>query len=572
MIKAELTVEDLLEKDKEEFFQEVDGLEDVQLLQDALKTLFLKTKELEKKLEAAMSNTEFYQDLVKNKLNRLNEIKHGITELTERMLRPYLVSPELQIIKGVLETLSASGTCNSIIIEGEAGTGKTAWPYFEAGQDLIYKKDVILIHVRVKETMDAQSLLYTVDDVRRLNDAQATAQVPEIIRMEAIKWRDRIISGEVNPLDNDEYKVFFAKLQAISELSEQTKDLSYINYVDLGPLGEAIKQSGEGKIVWLLIDEIEKGREELMTGMLDEIEHLEFEIGETGTKIKGDKSKLRIVITTNTEDSDKIPASFRRRSLYHFMPYPTPEEMSEIVDLYFEDIDKQLLDYALNVFYEYHQHPDIEKKPSTPELLAWLQVLVKEYSGTLPKNIPHKEILLKFKEDHEIEIDLLNKKAKEEIYNSKAEMPLFVHRAAQGAQVYRLTDDINDYYYQEGMKEFYAALKNAGIMFNTPTYIEEYDDQGSDTPVYMVKDAFKFIGPGSEILSDNYFVIPDELIDIFKPVVRKKVLAEKKSVIFTSISAENSKFTKGTFDEDGLEKNGYQTKDGFVITEEDYVS
>ena len=224
--------------------------------------------------------------------------------------------------------------------------------------------------------MNAQDLLYNIDDVRRLSDAQAQADVPDAIRSEAGEWKQKIVSGEIDPTRDEEYTSFKEKMRSIVELGETGKDLDYSRYIDLGPLGEAIYQSGMGKKVYLIIDEIEKGREELMTGLLDEIENLTFTITETGRTIKGDKRNLRIVITTNTEDSDKIPPSFRRRSLYHFIEYPDREEMAQIVRLNFPDIQDNLLEYALNIFYQYHKSEDIEKKPSTPELLSWIAVLL----------------------------------------------------------------------------------------------------------------------------------------------------------------------------------------------------
>ena len=340
--------------------------------------------------------------IVARKRERLDRIRHGLTELNERMERPYVVSAELQAVKETLEVLSETGECNSVILEGEPGTGKTQWAYSEVGQELQEGKDVSLVHVRVKDTMSAQDLLYSIDDVRRLSDAQAQADVPDAIRSEAGEWKQKIVSGEIDPTRDEEYTSFKEKMRSIVELGETGKDLDYSRYIDLGPLGEAIYQSGMGKKVYLIIDEIEKGREELMTGMLDEIENLTFTITETGTTIKGDKKNLRIVITTNTEDSDKIPPSFRRRSLYHFIEYPDREEMAQIVRLNFPNIQDNLLEYALNIFYQYHKSEDIEKKPSTPELLSWIAVLSKDFDGILPRSVPYKEVLLKYQEDHDI--------------------------------------------------------------------------------------------------------------------------------------------------------------------------
>lgn len=381
--------------------------------QELISNLLNQIRELESKLEKLKTESEINRAILEKKSARLREIKHGLTEINERMERPYIVSPGLQAVRESLEILSQSGECNSVILEGEPGTGKTQWFYSEVGQELQEGKDVVLIHIRVKDTMRAQDLLYRVDNIRRLSDAQSKSGIPEEIRKESLFWRNKILEGEIDPASDTEYKRFAEKLEVIKELGEVAKDLDYSNYVELGPLGEAIYQSGQGKKVYLLIDEIEKGREELMTGILDEIENLTFQISETGRIIKGRKEHLRIAITTNSEDADKIPSSFRRRSLYYYVEYPSPEEMKEIVDLNFPDINKNLLDYAISIFYEYHDHHEIKKKPSTPELLAWIKVLEKNFKGSTPSDIPHKEILLKYLEDREVITD-------EEIFFNRA--------------------------------------------------------------------------------------------------------------------------------------------------------
>jgi len=78
--------------------------------------------------------------------------------------------------------------------------------------------------------------------------------------------------------------------------------------------------------------------------------------------------------------------------------------MSKIVESYFPEIRQDLLDYALDVFYSYHENDEIEKQPSTPELLSWLRILIKNYPDSLPQDIPYKQILLKYKEDQNLDV------------------------------------------------------------------------------------------------------------------------------------------------------------------------
>ncbi|MCX6719281.1 MAG: hypothetical protein NTZ38_02820, partial [Candidatus Taylorbacteria bacterium] len=347
---------------------------------------------------------------------------------------------------------------------------------------------------------------------------------------------------------------------AVTELGETAKDLEHINYVDLGPLGEAIYQSGKGKKVYLVIDEIEKGREELMTGILDEIENLTFTIGETGTVVKGDKKNLRIVITTNTEDSDKIPPSFRRRSLYHFMDYPSRADIAQIVNLNFPDIQKDLLDYAISVFYQYHENPDIQKKPSTPELLAWLRVLTKEYNGKIPENIPHKEVLLKYKEDQDLDIRKTDIESQEGVNHHDGELPHFVRRALQGAKIYHLVDNVNKPDFQEDdiVNNLYSGLQNAGVAFATPVF---------ETVNYEPKctKEFQLIVPGVEYLGGGYYAIPEDKVALFGKALDSQVEVLPTKQKFSLVMEKNKNFTKGKVDVAGTEYEGYMTEDGKVV-------
>jgi MoxR-like ATPase len=52
--------------------------------------------------------------------------------------------------------------------------------------------------------------------------------------------------------------------------------------------------------------------------------------------------------------------------------------MNQIVDVHFPGIKKQLLQQALEVFFDLRETPGLKKKPSTSELLDWLKLLLAE--------------------------------------------------------------------------------------------------------------------------------------------------------------------------------------------------
>jgi MoxR-like ATPase len=52
--------------------------------------------------------------------------------------------------------------------------------------------------------------------------------------------------------------------------------------------------------------------------------------------------------------------------------------MTQIVDVHFPELQRNLLREALNIFYDIREVPGLKKKPSTSELLDWLKLLMVE--------------------------------------------------------------------------------------------------------------------------------------------------------------------------------------------------
>ena len=309
-----------------------------------------------------------------------------------------------------------------------------------------------------------------------------------------------------------------------------------------------------------------------MTGMLDEIENLTFTVGETGMVVKGDKKNLRIIITTNTEDSDKIPASFRRRSLYHYIDYPSRSDMAQIVRLNFPNIRKELLDYAIAVFYQYHENPDIQKKPSTPELLAWLRVLMKEYQTDIPQDVPHREVLLKYLEDQQLEIGRLNVEADMAAEKQEGELPNFVYRALKGDKVWHLHDELNEFESQAYYGKFFASLQNKGINFVTPQFEENqgYDDSGYWRTLQKCVRPFHLIVPGIESLGNGYYVIPEDQRSLVEEVIQAQIEVLPAGQEFAQVTEKGKKLTKGTIVIDDKDIPAYIVEDGRVVIEKRY--
>ncbi len=260
----------------------------------------------------------------------------------------YVISPDLKDNVNVSIALG-----RPLIVKGEPGTGKTLLAHSIAKS--LGKKFVIW---NIKSTTKAREGLYVYDTVQRLNDARFG--------------------------DSD-----------VTDIKQ---------YIKLGKLGEAFDSDEQ---VVLLIDEIDKAELEFPNDLLNELDEMSFYIPETKETIKA-KQRPIVIITSNSEK--ELPDPFLRRCVFHYIEFPEEELMLEIVKVHYPDIDKKLVREALKKFYWIRQFDMLRKKPSTSELVDWLQALI--VGGVSPKliekEIPFMGTLLKKKED----IDLVEASGK----------------------------------------------------------------------------------------------------------------------------------------------------------------
>ena len=251
----------------------------------------------------------------------------------------YVASEDLMTAVNIAVTLE-----KPLLIKGEPGTGKTMLA--RAVADALGKQ---LIIWNVKSTTKAQDGLYVYDVVQRLYDSQfGTNGVDDIAR-----------------------------------------------YIKMGKLGEAFR--AEEQVV-LLIDEIDKADLEFPNDLLWELDQMEFYIPETKETVKA-KHRPIVIITSNAEK--ELPDAFLRRCVFHYIAFPDKELMADIVRVHYPDLDEKLLTQVLAAFYWVRSLREVEKKPSTSELVDWLRALVA--GGVDPKRlekeIPFAGVLLKKDKD-----------------------------------------------------------------------------------------------------------------------------------------------------------------------------
>lgn len=254
----------------------------------------------------------------------------------------YVVSEELMRSVNIAVALQ-----KPLLIKGEPGTGKTMLA--QAISEAFEKR---LIIWNIKSTTKAQDGLYVYDTVQRLYDSQFG--------------------------------------------NEGVADIK--RYIKLGKLGEAFQSEDQ---VILLIDEIDKADLEFPNDLLWELDRMEFHIPETKETVKAGQRPI-VIITSNAEK--ELPDAFLRRCIFHYISFPDQEMMTKIIHAHFDHVDEKLLKQVLEAFYAIRSVRGIQKKPSTSEVLDWIQAL--QIGGMDPEKIkaelPFAGVLLKKNEDLEL--------------------------------------------------------------------------------------------------------------------------------------------------------------------------
>ena len=136
---------------------------------------------------------------------------------------------------------------------------------------------------------------------------------------------------------------------------------------------------------------MDKADIEFPNDLLLELDRMEFHVYETKEVIRAEKRPI-VIITSNNEK--ELPDAFLRRCFFHFIRFPDPETMEQIVQVHFPDIKKRLLSEALALFFQVREVQGLKKRPSTSELLDWIKLLMVEDISpeTLRETDPSKAI------------------------------------------------------------------------------------------------------------------------------------------------------------------------------------
>ncbi|HLW94087.1 MAG TPA: MoxR family ATPase [Solirubrobacteraceae bacterium] len=212
-----------------------------------------------------------------------------------------------------------------LLLEGEPGVGKT-----EAAKALAAILDTPLIRLQCYEGIDVAEALYEWNYPRQL------------LSIRLAEERSR-------------------------ELSEQ--ELFGRDYLISRPLLRALEHPGPRPAV-LLIDEIDRADDEFEAFLLELLAEASVTVPELGT-IRATHPPAIVLTSNRTRD---LHDAVKRRCLYHWIPYPTPEREVEIVRRRVRG-SSETLAVAVASAVAALRDSDIQKPPGIAEAIDWLAAL-----------------------------------------------------------------------------------------------------------------------------------------------------------------------------------------------------
>jgi MoxR-like ATPase len=212
-----------------------------------------------------------------------------------------------------------------ILLEGEAGVGKT-----EAARSLAAILDTPLHRLQCYDGIDAAEALY--------------------------EW-------------NYPRQLLAIRLAESSGSSLAESDLFGPEYLVRRPLLRALEHPGPRPAL-LLIDEIDRADDDFEAFLLELLADASVTIPELGT-IRATHPPIIVLTSNRTRD---LHDAVKRRCLYHWIAYPTPEREVEIVRRRVRGVSETLAVQVANAVSRM-RGSDVQKPPGIAEAIDWLAAL-----------------------------------------------------------------------------------------------------------------------------------------------------------------------------------------------------
>jgi MoxR-like ATPase len=241
-----------------------------------------------------------------------------------------------------------------LFLEGEAGVGKT-----EVAKVLSAIAGEDLIRLQCYEGLDVGHALYEWD---------YALQMMEIRLLEARGEGARATSRDIMSRD----------------------------FLIARPLLQAIEAARDGRRPVLLIDELDRADEEFEAFLLELLSDFQVTIPEIGT-IAADEPPI-VVLTSNR--TREIHDALKRRCIYHWIDYPSPDLEAAIVMRKVPDVEESLAK-SLAAAMAKLRDMELFKPPGVAETLDWAASLRLLHDGRLTPEMAERTlgVVLKYKDD-----------------------------------------------------------------------------------------------------------------------------------------------------------------------------
>ncbi len=231
--------------------------------------------------------------------------------------RGYLADRPLALAITLAATLE-----QPLLLEGEAGVGKT-----EVARAVAEATGARLIRLQCHEGIDLHHAVYDWDYARQLLALRAA-------------------EGGV-----DEGELFARR------------------FLLRRPLLEALEHDGP---VVLLIDEIDRADDEFEAFLLEFLSDFAVTIPELGTVTAGQRPL--VILTSNR--TRELHDALKRRCLYHWIDYPSPDREREIVHARVPGVSDEIARRVVAAVARLREQGDLYKLPGVGETLVWAQALL----------------------------------------------------------------------------------------------------------------------------------------------------------------------------------------------------
>ncbi len=219
----------------------------------------------------------------------------------------------------------AVGLPQPILLEGEAGVGKT-----EAAKSLARVLDTPLLRLQCYEGIDATEALYEWNYPRQLL----------AIRL-----------AEAEGADLTETDLFGA------------------DFLIARPLLQAIDHPGPRPAV-LLVDEVDRADDEFEAFLFELLAEAAVTIPELGTR----RAAFPPIVVLTSNRTRDLHDALKRRCLYHWIDYPTPERAAQILRRRVPGAATPLVEQAAAAVARLRTL-DVQKQPGVAEMIDWVAAL-----------------------------------------------------------------------------------------------------------------------------------------------------------------------------------------------------